>query len=143
VNEDKVMNKELFTMKNEMWINNAKGIFLLIAIFPLLVACKNPLVINILPSRELTGLVVIYQLNEDTLKADTSDLGGSGNISYQWRWGEKDGFNTNYKDIMDTDSSTYKITKEDAGKYIAVTVSRSHDEGTVTSELFLIPAIDP
>lgn len=76
----------------------------------------------------LTGIVSINgnpQVGE-TLTADTSLLGGSGIITYQWM---RSGVIIN-----GANSSTYKVQDADAGLTIAVTVTRSGNSGSVTSD---------
>jgi hypothetical protein len=58
-----------------------------------------------------------------TLTADTSSLGGSGAISYQWKRGS---------DNVGADS-TYVVQSADTGSTITVTVTRSGYSGSVTS----------
>ncbi|MDR0487728.1 MAG: transglutaminase-like domain-containing protein, partial [Treponema sp.] len=60
-----------------------------------------------------------------TLTANTSSLGGSGTISYQW----KRGVSTN----IGVDSSTYIVQAGDVLSFITVTVTREGYYGSVTS----------
>jgi hypothetical protein len=60
-----------------------------------------------------------------TLTANTSTLGGTGDISYQWK---VTGVN-----ISGATSATYKLTPNDAGQAVAVTVTRAGSSGSVTS----------
>ena len=60
---------------------------------------------------------------EQTLTANTGNLGGSGGISYQWRRGD-----TN----IGTEK-TYKVKDTDVGSSITVRVTRSGNSGSVTS----------
>jgi len=73
----------------------------------------------------LTGTVSISRTAQvgQTITADTSALGGSGTISYQWR---KNGVT-----VTGTNSPIYDV--ETAGYTITVTVTRSGNSGTVTS----------
>jgi hypothetical protein len=57
--------------------------------------------------------------------ANTNALGGSGTISYQWRRGW-----TN----IGANSSIYNVVEADLGSTITVTVSRSDNTGTITSD---------
>jgi len=81
----------------------------------------------------LTGTVTI---NGNThvggvLTADTGSLGGSGAISYQWKRGDTAAAaGTN---ISGATSSTYTLVTADASKYIKVTVTRSGNNGSITS----------
>jgi hypothetical protein len=74
----------------------------------------------------LTGTVSISGIAEigQTLTADTTNLGGSGTISYQWK--------RRYENIG-TDSNTYVIQAADEGFYITVTVTRAGNSGSVRS----------
>jgi len=67
-----------------------------------------------------------------TLTANTDDLGGSGDISFQWRRGT-----TN----IGTDSSTYVVQNADVGSIITVTVTRTDNSGSITSPSIAIGAI--
>jgi hypothetical protein len=58
------------------------------------------------------------------LTTNTTNLGGSGTISYQWKRGT-----TN----IGTNSNTYTIRSTDAGSAITVTVTRTDNSGSVTS----------
>ena len=68
----------------------------------------------------ITGTIQVGQ----TLTANTSGLGGSGDISYQWMRG-----GTN----VGTNSSTYTVTDADTGSVLTVIVTRSGNLGSVTS----------
>jgi len=76
---------------------------------------------------ELTGTVTITGTAAigQTLTANTSTLGGSGTISYQWvrYWGTNIG----------TNSSTYVVQNSDAGSVIYVVVTRSGNSGSIES----------
>jgi len=91
-------------------------------------SCDNPIITDILPdtTKTLSGSVMITGNNwiGETLTADTSFLGGSGTISYQWRSGGAD---------VGTGSAGYVIAAGDVGENITVTVSRSANKGTITS----------
>ena len=73
----------------------------------------------------LTGSVTISGTAQEgqTLTANTSALGGSGTISYQWRRGSTAIGNSN----------TYLLYAADVGSTITVTVTRSGNSGSVTS----------
>ena len=75
----------------------------------------------------LSGTVDIDGIAQvgETLEADVSNLGGSGTISYQWKRGTE---NTG------SDSSTYLVQAEDVGSAITVTVTRSGNSGSVSSQ---------
>jgi len=60
----------------------------------------------------------------NTLTADTSSLGGSGTISYQWKRGTA---------VIGSNSSTYTLQTADIDKTITVTVTRAGYSGSVTS----------
>ena len=60
-----------------------------------------------------------------TLTADTTSLGGTGTISYQWKHGTTD---------IGTNSSTYTVQAADVGFSITVTVTRSGFSGSATSQ---------
>ena len=75
---------------------------------------------------ELTGKVSIAgtAIVGYTLRADTSALGGSGDISFQWRRGTVN---------IGTNSDTYTLQVADLGSTITVMVSRTRNAGSVTS----------
>ncbi|MCL2443328.1 MAG: hypothetical protein FWD13_07670 [Treponema sp.] len=73
-------------------------------------------------SVNITGTAHVGQ----TLTADTSNLGGSGIISFQWM---RSG-NT----VIGTNNNTYIVQTADLGYTITVTVTRSDNAGSVTSE---------
>ena len=75
----------------------------------------------------LTGTVSITgtAMEEQILTANTTSLGGSGTISYQWK--------RNGTTNIGTNSSTYEIQNADIGSTITVTVTRSGYSGSVTS----------
>jgi len=75
----------------------------------------------------LTGTVSITGTAQvgQTLSANTTSLGGSGTISYQWNRGETA--------ISGATSSTYIIQTVDSGSNITVTVTRSGNSGSITS----------
>jgi hypothetical protein len=82
------------------------------------------------PPPALTGTVTISGTNAvyEMLTANTSNLGGSGNITYNWHR------NGNFTTIsIGTNKSNYWIEPNDAGSTIFVTVSRSNNSGRVTS----------
>ena len=68
------------------------------------------------------GIVEVGQ----TLTANTNNLGGSGDISYQWKRNETTNIGTN--------SRTYTVQAADIDSTITVTVTRSRNSGSVTSE---------
>jgi formylglycine-generating enzyme required for sulfatase activity len=74
----------------------------------------------------LTGTVSIIgdAEVEEILTANTSLLGGSGTISYQWKRGTVN---------IGTDSSSYTVQSADIGSTITVTVTRSGNSGSITS----------
>ena len=76
---------------------------------------------------ELTGTVSISGTAEvgQTLTADTDSLEGDGTFSYQWKRG-----GTN----IGTDKSSYKVKTADVGSTITVTVTRSGNSSSVTSD---------
>jgi len=88
-------------------------------------ACEEPESGGGLPA--LTGTVNISGLTqvEHTLAADTSDLNGSGTISYSWK---RNGINEIGND------NTYTVQTEDVGSTITVTVTRANNAGSITSE---------
>ena len=75
----------------------------------------------------LTGTVSITGGAEvgQTLTADTSALGGTGTIAFQWMKGGAT--------VIGTNSNTYVIPNTDIGSYISLTVTRSGNSGSVTS----------
>jgi hypothetical protein len=75
----------------------------------------------------LTGTVTISGTAQvgQTLTADTTGLGGSGTISYQWIRGAS----TN---ISGATGSTYELVADDEGQTIKVQVSRADNSGSVT-----------
>jgi hypothetical protein len=75
----------------------------------------------------LTGTVSISgnAIAGATLTAVTSALGGSGAITYQWKRGA---------DVVGTNSSTYQLVDDDVGSSITLTVTRSGNSGSVTSD---------
>jgi len=77
---------------------------------------------------ELTGTVSISgtALFGETLTANVTNLGGDGDITYEWRRDENTAIGTN--------SSIYVLTADDVGKTITVTVTRTNNPGSVTSD---------
>jgi len=59
-----------------------------------------------------------------TLTANTGNLSGSGTISYQWQRGNLS---------VGTNSRTYTLTNADLGSNITVTVTRSDNSGSISS----------
>ena len=81
----------------------------------------------------LTGTVSITGTAKvgQTLTANTSSLGGSGSISYQWKRGDSsDAININ---INNATESNYTLSSADFGKYVIVSVTRSGHGGNVSS----------
>jgi hypothetical protein len=76
----------------------------------------------------ITGTATVGQ----TLSVNVSNLGGTGDISYQWKRGNSS--TTAVTNITDAVASTYILVTADEGKYITVTVTRSGNSGSVTSE---------
>jgi hypothetical protein len=69
------------------------------------------------------------------LSADTSELGGSGIISYQWIRNETTAIGSD---------STYNLIKDDEGARITVIVTRSDNKGSITSvPVTVIPGPTP
>jgi hypothetical protein len=87
----------------------------------------------------LTGSVSIGGTPQmgQVLTANTSNLGGSGTVYYQWKRG--DSANTASANILNANSSTYTLTTADLNKYITVTVNRSGNSGSVTSTTAIGP----
>jgi len=81
----------------------------------------------------LTGTVSIDGTAEvgQTLTADTSKLGGTGTINYQWK--SKSTEEDIYENIEGEISESYKLTDADLGKHIIVEVSRSENSGSIPS----------
>jgi hypothetical protein len=93
------------------------------------------------PALSLTGTVSVTGAAPlgETLTADTTNLGGSGTIGYQWnRRTTETGADTA---IAGATGSTYIPVVADAGKYITLTVTRIGRVGSVTSNTTAIPAI--
>jgi len=82
----------------------------------------------------ISGNLVVGQ----TLKTNTSKLGGSGTISYQWQrlyptYSQSGGITTTRTNIG-TNSSAYVLTEDELNKTITVTVTRTGNDGSVTSD---------
>jgi len=91
----------------------------------------GPITDSSLPA--LTGTVSIGGTAEvgQTLTANIGSLNGVGVYFYQWKSGDTvTAVNTN---IIDANQQTYTLAQTDMGKYIAVTVTRSGNSGSVTS----------
>jgi len=75
----------------------------------------------------LSGTVNIEGIAQvgQNLTANTTNLGGSGIITFQWMRGG----NT----VIGTNNSTYLIQSSDVGSRISITVTRSDNSGSVTS----------
>jgi len=100
------------------------GIFAIMALIGLCFgACNEPK-----SDTELTGKVSIDGIAQvgQVLIANVSDLGGNGEISYQWKR------NSNTVQIIGS-GSTYTVTTDDVGSSITVTVTRSDCTGSITS----------
>ena len=101
-----------------------KNIFRLLGFITLIVigftftACPEP---GLPGTISISGHAQVGQ----TLTAETNNLGGSGTISYEW-W--RDGT------TVIGNGSTYTIQNEDIGSTITLTVTRSDNSGSVTSE---------
>ena len=107
-------------MKN---LAKSLGFIVLTAIIGLtLLSCPEP------DDNTLTGIISITGAAQvgQTLTADTSDLGGSGIITFQWMRGG----NT----VIGTNNSAYVAHNDDVGKAITVTVTRSDNTGSITSD---------
>ena len=79
----------------------------------------------------ITGTAQVGQ----TLTANTTALEGSGDISYQWK---RNGTN------IETNSNIHTVKTEDLGSTITVTVTRSGNSGSVTSNptaAVILPAL--
>jgi len=88
-------------------------------------------------ARKLNGEVVISETERvgETLIANTDKLGGSGDIFYQWK---REDMN------VGKDKKTYKLTVDDVGKNITVTVTRFDNFRSVTSDpLFIVERAPP
>jgi len=81
----------------------------------------------------LTGTVVINGIPyvNQILTANISNLGGNGDISYQWK--------RNGITVIGTNINTYTIQDSDVGSTIVVTVTRSGNSGTITSIPINVP----
>ena len=91
--------------------------------------------VTLADSGDLDGYVTItgnpYVGN--TLKADTSKLGGTGTITYEWKLDDVG--------ISGANASSYKLTEGDLPGDISVTVTRAGMTGDVTSAALTV--IDP
>jgi uncharacterized repeat protein (TIGR02543 family) len=96
-----------------------------------------------LPPPSLTGTVSIGGTAQvgQTLTANTAALGGSGTISYQWERG--DSATGPFVGIDGAGGETYGLVTADGGKYIQVTVSRTGNNGTVSSAVSGPVALPP
>ena len=81
---------------------------------------------------QLTGTVSISGTTDigQNLTANTTGLGGSGTIFYQWKRETL---------VIGSDSNTYTVQPADAGSTITVTVTRSGYSGSVTSTATVVP----
>ncbi|WP_461255214.1 beta strand repeat-containing protein [Treponema sp. R80B11-R83G3] len=91
------------------------------------VAVTVPPVSVLIGTPTITGTL----FDGDTLTANTTGLNGSGTYSYEWKRGDTaDAVNTA---ITDANEETYTLTLADIDKYIAVTITNSGNQGSVTS----------
>jgi len=90
-------------------------------------------------SPALTGVVTVTGTAQVgySLTANTSNLLGSGAISYQWKRGDTASTATTV--ISGATSNTYSPVLADAGKYISVTVTRAGNTGSVTCDAAVGP----
>jgi uncharacterized repeat protein (TIGR02543 family) len=81
----------------------------------------------------LTGAVTVTGTAQvgQVLTAVTTNLGGSGTISYAWERG--DSATGSFAAISGATAATYTLTAEDLNKYVRATVSRVDNSGTVSS----------
>ena len=114
------------------------GIITVVAII-ILVACDNGTTGDGITSTgsasSLSGTVSITgdAAVGKSLTAETSSLGGSGTISYQWK--RSDTAVGEGTDISPNGSSqNYTVAAADVGKYIKVTVRREGYSGSITSQ---------
>jgi hypothetical protein len=104
-----------------------------------LMGCPNPAAPK--PDPVLAGSVVIKAAIADgpategeTLTADTTELGGTGTIHYQWlRLDDADDLST-AEEIDGADGAAYVLTAADIGKYISVRLSRDGYAGVVIAK---------
>ena len=97
-------------------------------------ACKEP---SDNERAELTGTVTIPALInlDDTVQANTTGLGGSGVIKYQWQTGAaEDG---SFKNIEEATVTNFRVRYSNpditVGRYLRVTVTRADNRGSVSS----------
>jgi hypothetical protein len=92
------------------------------------------------PPPALTGTVTIIGtgLVRETLMVDVSNLGGDGTINYRWQRTHS----YYYDDYIGINSNVYVVQSDDIGSTITVTVYRSGNSGSITSEP-VGPVIDP
>jgi hypothetical protein len=83
-------------------------------------------------SVSISGYLLVGNSYTGTYYAEavTTNLGGSGTISYQWQRGDTA---TGPWTTVGSNSSRYNITSEDLRKYIRVTVTRQGYSGSITS----------
>jgi len=117
------------TSKKSVIMGNTVKICQIIALFAIFdtifSACPEPEnSVSELPA--LTGTVSITETAQvgQTLTVNTSTLGSSGIITYQWKRGT-----TN----IGTNSNTYTIRTVDAGSTITIMMTRSGNSGSITS----------
>jgi hypothetical protein len=77
----------------------------------------------------ITGTAAVGQ----SLSVNTTSLGGSGTISYQWmrHTSQAGGTTTN---ITSATNASYTVQLDDQDRWLSVTVSRANNSGSVTSE---------
>ena len=83
---------------------------------------------------ELSGTVTINGIGAvgQTLTVNTSKINGSGSFSYQWRRSDTINIGSN--------SNGYIVQNEDVNNEITVTVTRSDNKGSITSDpMFIYP----
>jgi len=104
------------------------------------VSSSSTTAVTILP---LTGTVSISGTPGTgyTLTANTSSLGGSGTISYQWQRSDSPSATAVWTNIGS--GYNYVPSMADANKYIRVTVGRSYHTGSVTSSATSIITATP
>jgi hypothetical protein len=91
----------------------------------------------------LSGTVAVSGTAEvgQTLVTDITLLGGSGTISYQWGRGAAAA--GPFTAIASATNGTYTLQADDDGTYIAVTVTRAANSGSVTGSPVAGPVIFP
>jgi len=97
-----------------------KKIFTVFVLIGLIISCDEPNSTTLTRTVKIIGIAQVGQI----LTADTSSLGGSGEITYQWKRGTSN---------VGIDNNIYIIQTYDIGSVITVTVSRSAFSGSITS----------